>query len=94
MKLEWSPGGTRRSRPLRSISATALPSLAEVVAEEIIEKAQILVDHSQLGWPIAGRQDCRQLLLSVLNATYVFQYRFDGRRLLMLRVFHSRENRE
>jgi hypothetical protein len=30
----------------------------------------------------------------VLGAPYVFQYRFDGLRLVMLRVFHGREARE
>jgi hypothetical protein len=33
-------------------------------------------------------------VLQVLNAPYVFQYRFDGERLLMLRIFHGREQRE
>jgi hypothetical protein len=33
-------------------------------------------------------------VLQVLNAAYVFQYRYDGRRLVMLRVFHGREQRE
>lgn len=41
----------------------------------------------------AGRDEYRQLVLKVLNAPYVFQYRFDGSRLVMLRVFHGREQR-
>jgi hypothetical protein len=32
--------------------------------------------------------------LRVLSSAYVFQYRYDGRRLVMLRVFHGREARE
>jgi hypothetical protein len=35
----------------------------------------------------------RQVVLRVLNAAYVFQYRYDGDRLVMLRIFHSREQR-
>jgi plasmid stabilization system protein ParE len=30
----------------------------------------------------------------VLNARYVFRYATDGQRLVMLRVFHGREQRE
>jgi plasmid stabilization system protein ParE len=30
----------------------------------------------------------------VLNAAYVFRYRYDGERLVMLRVFHGREKRD
>ena len=50
--------------------------------------------HPQLGRPIAGRKEYRQVVLQVLGAAYVFQYRFDGKRLVMLRVFHARETRQ
>ena len=30
-------------------------------------------------------------MLQVLGGTYVFQYRYDGNRIVMLRVFHGRE---
>lgn len=33
-------------------------------------------------------------VLQVLNAPYVFEYRFDGERVVMLRVFHGREKRD
>jgi hypothetical protein len=36
----------------------------------------------------------RQVVLQVLNAAYVFQYRYDGERLVMLRVFRGREMRD
>ena len=55
---------------------------------------QILTEHPRLGRPIAGREEYRQIVLQVLRATYVFQYRFDGARLVMLRVYHARELRE
>jgi plasmid stabilization system protein ParE len=69
------------------------PSLAAVVAAEIVGKAQVLSKHPQLKRPIAGHPN-RQLVLQVLGAAYVFQYRYDGERLVMLRVFHGREGRE
>ena len=47
-----------------------------------------------MGRPIQGRSEYRQLVLEVLNARYVFHYAFDGKRPVMLRVFHSREVRE
>ncbi len=54
----------------------------------------VTTQHSQLGRPIAGRKEYRQMVLQVLGAAYVFQYRFDGGRLVMLRVYHGREARE
>ena len=63
------------------------------MAREIFGKSEILVRHPKLGKPIAGHSEFRQIVLEVLNAPYVFQYRFDGERLVMLRVFHGREER-
>jgi plasmid stabilization system protein ParE len=79
---------------LRNSCTREHPSLAPIVAAEIVGKAQVLSEHPQLGRPISGRQEYRQIVLQVLGAADVFQYRFDGRRLVMLRVFHAREARE
>jgi plasmid stabilization system protein ParE len=51
-------------------------------------------EHPQLGKPIAGRDDYRELVLRVLNVAYVFRYAHDSNRVVMRRVFHSREQRE
>jgi plasmid stabilization system protein ParE len=94
MKPEWSAAALADLDRFAIFLQQHHPSLAKIVAGEIIKKSQILSELPQLGRPIAGREEYRQLSLGVLNATYVFQYRFDGQRLVMLRVFHSRENRE
>ena len=83
----------RRPQPIRSLQEQN-PRLAKIVAREIIDKAQILSDHPLLGRAIEGRGEYRQIVLQVLNAAYVFQYRYDGERLVMLQVFHGRERRE
>jgi plasmid stabilization system protein ParE len=46
-----------------------------------------------LGHPIGGSDKYRQIVLQILNAAYVFQYRIDGDRIVILRVFHGREGR-
>jgi plasmid stabilization system protein ParE len=94
MTLEWSDDALADLDRFAAFLHQHHPSLARIVAREIVDKAQILSDHPQLGRPVAGRDEYRQVVLRVLNAAYVFQYRYDGKRLMMLRVFHGRERRE
>ena len=67
--------------------------LATLVADTIIARTEILSRFPRLGRPMAGRDEYRQLVLQVLGSEYVFQYRYDGTHLVMLRVFHAREAR-
>jgi plasmid stabilization system protein ParE len=94
MKLEWSDEALADLDRFAEFLHREHPSLAAIVATEIVNKVQLLTTHPLLGKPIAGRQEYRQIVLQVLGAAYVFQYRFDGQRLVMLRVFHGREVRE
>jgi plasmid stabilization system protein ParE len=94
MKLEWSDEALADLDRFAEFLHREHPSLAAIVATEIVNKVQLLTTHPLLGKPIAGRQEYRQIVLQVLGAAYVFQYRFDGQRLVMLRVFHGREARE
>lgn len=93
MKLEWSDDALAGLDRFVDFLAKEHPSLASVVAVNLIEKVQVLTEHPQLGRPIGGRKEYRQLVLQVAGAAYIFQYRFDGERLVMLRVFHAREAR-
>jgi len=94
MNVEWSDAALADLDRFVEFLDKEHPSLAAKVAAEIISKAQVLSEHPRLGRPIMGREEYRQIVLQVLRASYVFQYRFDGERLVMLRVFHSRELRE
>jgi toxin ParE1/3/4 len=94
MKLEWSDEALADLDRFAEFLQQRQPSLAKIVAEEIIEKAQILSEDPLLGRAIEGREEYRQIILQIINAAYVFQYRVDGQRLVMLRVFHGREARD
>jgi toxin ParE1/3/4 len=94
MKLEWSDEALADLDRFAEFLGRERPSLAKIVATEIIDKVQVLSEHPRLGRPIAGREQYRQIVLQVLGAAYVFQCRFDGLRLVMLRVYHARESRK
>jgi toxin ParE1/3/4 len=94
MNLEWSDEALADLDRFVEFLNRERPSLAAVVAKAIVDKVQVLSAHPELGRPLAGRKEYRQIVLQVLGAAYVFQYRFDGNRLVMLRVFHARESRK
>jgi plasmid stabilization system protein ParE len=86
-------GGAGRPRPVRHFPPRQTSRTCEIVAAEIRDRARVLAEHPLIGRPIEGRPEFRELVLDVLNARYVFRYATDGVRLVMLRVFHSRELR-
>jgi toxin ParE1/3/4 len=93
MKLEWSADALADLNRFAEFLAEKHPDLARTVAQEIVTKTEILAEHPMIGRPLGGRLDYRELVLEVAGAAYVFQYRYDGSRLAMLRVFHGRETR-
>jgi len=94
LTVEWSTDALRDLDRFALFLRQHHPSLATIVAREIALKTQVLSDIPLLGRPIAGREEYRQVVLQVLNAAYVFQNRYDGKRLVMLRVFHGKEKRD
>ena len=93
IELEWSAEALADLDRFADFLHQHHPDLAGRVASEIMERAQALTTHPQMGRPIGGRTEYRQVVLQVLNAPYVFQYRYDGQSLVMLRVFHGKERR-
>lgn len=91
--IEWSQDALDDLDRFSEFLQRQHPDLAQIVAQEIAAKVQALSTFPRLGRPIAGREEYRQLVLQVLNAPYVFQYRFDGERLVILRIWHGREER-
>ena len=94
VEVEWSQDALADLERFAAFLHQHHPRLAGIVAQAIIDKAQLLSEFPRLGRAIAGRDEYRQLVLQVLNAPYVFQYRYDGERLVILRVFHGREQRD
>jgi len=91
--LEWSAAALADLDRFAVFLHERHPELAKIVATEIRDRARVLAEHPLIGRPIEGRPEFRELVLDVLNARYVFRYATDGHRLVMLRVFHSRELR-
>jgi len=89
MRIEWSDEALADLDRFIDFLNQAYPALAATVATEIVSKVRVLSEHPRLGRPLRGREEYRQIVLQVLGAAYVFQYRIDGERLVILRVFHG-----
>ena len=94
MKLEWSAAALADLDRFAAFLQERHPALASTVAREILNKAQVLETLPQLGYPIGRRGQYRQIVLEVLRAKYIFRYRIAGERIVMLRVWHGREQRK
>jgi toxin ParE1/3/4 len=94
MMLEWSVWALADLDRFATFLQDKHPQLAKIVGAEISAKAHVLSIHPQLGRPIQGRKEQYEVVLQVLNAAYILRYGYDGRRLVILRVFHGREARE
>ena len=94
MTLDWSAAALADLDRFAEFLQDRHPSMAQIIAAEILNRTRIISEHPQLGRPIDGREGYRELVLSVLNTAYVFRYGYDGERLVMLRVFHGREQRD
>ena len=91
--IEWSIDAVADLDRVATFLHAQHADLATRVALELIVKADVLRRHPTLGRPLTVRADYRELVLRVLGGAYALQYRYDGRSVLMLRVFHSREAR-
>lgn len=93
VEIEWSIDALTDLDRFATFLHEQFPTLAARVADELIVKTDVLRRHPKLGRRITTREEYREVALQILGGTYVIQYRYDGRSILMLRVFHSREGR-
>jgi plasmid stabilization system protein ParE len=93
VKIEWSGAALADLDRFEEFLRREYPDLSLIAVKAISDAARVLEGFPKLGRPIAGREEYRQMVKRVLNARYIFQYRYDGTRLVMLRVLHGREQR-
>ncbi len=93
MKLEWSTEALADLDRFAAYLNEHYPTLAGQVAEAIVAKSRLIEEHPLIGRPVQGGSEYREVIVRVLNARYIMQYRVEADRMVVLRVTHGRELR-
>jgi plasmid stabilization system protein ParE len=93
MNVEWSKAALADLERFAEFLEKHFPTLSPMVGPELLEAAERLGANPQLGRVHPKRPRFRQAVLRILKADYVFEYQIRQNRVIIVRVFHGRENR-
>ncbi len=91
--LVWTTAARADLIRLRRFIDPHNPAAARRAAEAIAEGAKLLIEHPAIGKRVEGRDD-RGLSIPFGQRDYVLRYRQDGQIVVVLRVWHSLEQRD
>jgi plasmid stabilization system protein ParE len=90
--LRWAPDAVRDLARLRRFLGDKSPSAAERAALRIREAAGALREQPELG-RIVENEEFRDLVTPFGGGAYVLRYRIDEDAVIVVRVWHTREER-
>jgi len=93
MKLRWSMHALADLNRFAAFLQGRHPVLARRIGREILRRADILGEYPESGRAVRD-SGFRELSVPVMGATYILRYAHDRNGVVILRVFHSREQRE
>jgi len=93
MKLRWLPASLHDIERLYAFLIDKDSDAAARAMETILIGASKLQDMPELGKPINDDTGRRELYLPFGAGAFVLRYKLDGEAVVIIRVWHSRENR-
>src|SRR5664279_5242282 len=90
--LIWSPAAQADLIRLRQFIEPHNPEAARNAAQSLKKAASIIIQHPGIGVRLEGRQD-RELFVPFGKRGYVIRYRLADDAIVILKVWHSREDR-
>jgi plasmid stabilization system protein ParE len=94
MKLRWLPSAFQDIERLYEFLLEKDPNAAANAMELILEGSEQLLEMPELGRPMDDETGRRELYLPFGSAAYVLRYKLDGDVVVIIRVWHSREQRQ
>lgn len=92
LTLIWTNTAIADLQRLRTFIEQHNPHAARRAAQTIKQAAIRLLDHSELGKLLDGRED-RELFIPFGQRGYVLRYRLDGNTIVILKLWHGLEDR-
>jgi plasmid stabilization system protein ParE len=92
-ELIWEPGALDDLIRLREFIAPHRPKAAANAARCIIQAANRLLDYPHLGHPMGNIPEFNELIIPFGRNGYILRYRTEGKKVVILRVWHTREDR-
>lgn len=93
-QIKWLPEAAKDVARLRAFIQGKNPSAAKRAAERIKEGAMMVMDNPQAGRPVAGLTGFREVMIPFGAGNYILRYQEDGPTVIIVRVWHNREDRD
>ena len=92
-RLIWLPEALADIQRLRQFIQPHNPTAARRAAQRIKAAAKRLQEYPASGRPVKGLSEVRDLLIPFGSGNYVLRYRLVGPLVIIVHVWHSREDR-
>ncbi len=89
----WLPDAITDLMRLRKFIQDKNPSAAKRAASKIKEGTAILMNNPESGRPVEGLSLFREILIPFGAGNYVLRYREDDVTIVVVRIWHSKEER-
>jgi plasmid stabilization system protein ParE len=93
-EVVWLPEALEDVQRLRLFLADKNPTAAARAGRVLQDGAKLLADYPEAGHPMNDGTDRRELFLPFGASSYVLRYLIDGQTVVIIRVWHGRENRQ
>lgn len=92
-EVVWLPDAVTDLIRLRKFIRDKNPSAAARAASKIKEGALTLMSNPESGRPVQGLSSFREVLIPFGSGNYVLRYREDNATIVVVRLWHSKEER-
>ncbi len=94
-QVKWLPEALADFERLHEFLHSQSPDAATRAAQTLLDGAQLLQSSPALGRPMPDQSGRRELFLPFGAGAYVLRYQLqDPETVIVIRIWHSRENRE